>query len=46
MARGFDKAANQIEDCPHRTGKAVSSEPLVKAFNIIEDLRTASLQGW
>jgi hypothetical protein len=44
IARGFDNAANQIEDAATRTGTAASSEPLVKALSIIEDLRTASLR--
>jgi hypothetical protein len=43
IARGFDSATNQIEDSASQTGKAASSEPLVKARGIIEDLRTASL---
>jgi hypothetical protein len=43
VARGFDKAANQIENCAIETGKTASSEPLVKALSIIEDLRTAIL---
>jgi hypothetical protein len=43
IARGFDNAANQIEDRAIEAGKAVTSETLVKALSIIEDLRTASL---
>jgi hypothetical protein len=44
VARGFDSAANQIEDSTSQTGKAASSKTLVKALSIIEDLRTASLR--
>jgi len=43
IARGFDNAANQIETGATQAGKAASSEPLVKALSIIEDLRIASL---
>jgi hypothetical protein len=44
IARGFDNAANQIEDCAPRAGRTGASDPLVKALAIIEDLRTASLR--
>ena len=40
IARGFDNAANQIEDRAIQAAKAVSSETLVKALSITEDLRT------
>jgi hypothetical protein len=43
IARNFDNAANQIEDSTIETGQRVSSEPLVKALGLIEDLRTATL---
>jgi hypothetical protein len=43
IARGFDNAANQIEDSAIQAAKAVLSETLVKALGVIEDLRTASL---
>jgi hypothetical protein len=43
IARGFDNAANQIEDRAIEAGKAGTSETLVKSLSIIEDLRTASL---
>jgi hypothetical protein len=43
IARGFDNAANQIEDRAIEYGKAVTSETLVKALSLIEDLRSASL---
>jgi hypothetical protein len=39
IARSFDKAADQIK----RAGRPASSEPVVKALVIIEELRTASL---
>ena len=42
IARGFDNAANQIEERVIQAGTAVSSDTLVKALGIIEDLRTAS----
>jgi hypothetical protein len=47
IARGFDNAANQIEDRAIQAGTAassetMSSETLVKALSIIEDLRTAA----
>jgi hypothetical protein len=45
IARGFDNAANQIEDRAIEAGKAAASETLVKALSIIEDLRTASIGG-
>jgi hypothetical protein len=40
IARGFDNAANHIEDRAIQAAKAVSSETLVKALSITEDLRT------
>lgn len=43
IAQGFDNAASQIENSTIDTGKRASSEPLVKAVSIIEDLRTATL---
>jgi hypothetical protein len=43
VVRSFDNAASQIENSAIRAGKALSSEPLVKALSIIEDLRAASL---
>jgi hypothetical protein len=43
IARGFDSAANQIEDSAIQLGKAASSRPLVKALGIIQDLRTAAI---
>jgi hypothetical protein len=39
IARSFDNAADQIE----RAGRLASSEPVVKALVIIEELRGASL---
>jgi hypothetical protein len=42
IARGFANAANQIEERAIQAGTAVSSDTLVKALGIIEDLRTAS----
>ena len=43
IARGFDNAANQIENVTIGTGQRASSEPLAKALSLIEDLRTATL---
>jgi hypothetical protein len=43
IARGFDNAASQIEDRAIQAAAAVSSETLVKALSITEDLRTALL---
>ena len=40
IVRGFDNAASQIEDRAIQAAKAVSSETLVKALRITEDLRT------
>jgi hypothetical protein len=45
IARGFDNAANQIEDRAIQAAEAVSSETLVKALSITEDLRSASIGG-
>ena len=45
IARGFDNAANHIEDGAIQAAKAVSSETLVKALSITEDLRSASIGG-
>jgi hypothetical protein len=47
IARGFDNAANQIEDRAIQAGRAVSSETissetLGQALSIIDDLRTVS----
>ena len=42
IARGFDKAANQVEDSAVQTDR--SSKAVVRALSIIEDLRTASLR--
>ena len=39
IARNFDNAADQIK----RAGRPASSEPVVKALVIVEELRTASL---
>jgi hypothetical protein len=43
IGRGFDSAANQIENSANETGQPASSESLIKAPYIIEDLRTAAL---
>jgi len=43
IARGFDNAANQIENSSIGTGQRASLEPLVKALGLIEDLRAATL---
>jgi hypothetical protein len=43
IARGFDDAADQIEDYATPGGRAAPLEPVVRALAIIEDLRTASL---
>jgi hypothetical protein len=43
IARGFDNAANQIENSSIGNGQRASLEPLVKALGVIEDLRTATL---
>ena len=45
IARGFDNAANQIEDRAIQAAEAVSSKTLVKALSITEGLRTASIGG-
>jgi hypothetical protein len=43
LAAGPHNRANQIENCAIQTSKTASSEPLVKALSIIEDLRTETL---
>lgn len=43
IARSFDNAARQIEDCALQAGQPLSSEPFVRAVSIIRDLRTASV---
>jgi hypothetical protein len=43
ISRGFDNAARHIEDLAVQAGKASPPEHLVKALEIIENLRTASL---
>jgi hypothetical protein len=45
ITRGFDNAANQIENSAIETGQPASSELLIKALRIIEGLRTATLRG-
>ena len=43
IARGFDNATRQAEDLAIKAGKASQPEHLVKAIDIIENLRAASL---
>jgi hypothetical protein len=43
IARGFDKAASQVEDRAIEAGKTVPPEHLTKAVRIIEELRAASV---
>jgi hypothetical protein len=43
ITRGFNNAASQIEDSATQAGTVLSSESLVKAVSIVEDLRIASL---
>ena len=43
IRRGFDDAANEIEDLAIRLGKAARPDHVVKAVRIIEELRAASV---
>jgi hypothetical protein len=45
IERGFDNAANQIENSAIETGQQASSEALIKALRIIEGLRSATFRG-
>jgi hypothetical protein len=43
ITRGFDDAANSVEDLAIRIGKSASPEQTVKALRIVEEIRTATL---
>ena len=45
ITRGFNNAASQIEDSATQAATVLSSESLVKAVSIVEDLRIASLRA-
>jgi hypothetical protein len=43
IRRGFDDAANEIENLAIQLGKAARPDHVIKAVRVIEELRTASL---
>jgi hypothetical protein len=43
IAKGFDDAANSVENLTIRLGKLASPKHTVKAIRIVEEIRTATL---